>query len=286
MQRISRWIPAIPKRNAVWHDRDRELHILMTWFDMKPQRPIALTGPKGCGKTSLVIEACARRGRPLVRINGHRDMTAQDMIGSWIIQQDKSMAWLDGPVPAAMRNGAILLIDEFDRIPSGSLSVLQAVLEGAPLTIPETGDVLEPSPSFAVAACCNSVGDTTGGYSAAFSVDEATLDRFEIVLRIGLPEPEEIREIVASHVPGLPNETYDKLTVFHSALVAAAQEEALREIPSLRRIIALARLLAAGVDIPDAVQASYSDRLHPTEAAAVASHADRVFGGIFDIKKK
>lgn len=278
MNRISRWSASVPMRHHAWYDRDKELTLLETWFKMDPQRPVAFTGPKGCGKTSLFVEAAARAQRKLIRVNGHRDMTAQDLVGSWVIQQDKSMAWLEGPVPAAMQCGAILLIDEFDRIPSGSLSVLQAVLEGAPLTVPEIGETIHPQPGFAIAACCNSIGDASGGYTATVAVDEATLDRFELVIRIDLPSEQEIKNIIKLHVPTIKPDVLNRVVAFHMGLINAAAHDALREAPSLRRAIAMARWLNAGMPADRAVQACYTDRLHASEKVSALAYATRIFG--------
>lgn len=289
VNRLSRWNPAVPPANPAWYNR-KEMSILLHWMHMTPQRPIALTGAKGCGKTSLITEACHRANRKMIRVNGHRDMTAQDLIGVWNLQQDKTLVWQDGPVPAAMRSGAVLLIDEFDRIPSGSLSVLQAVLEGAPLTIPETGEVIYPEKGFAIAACCNSVGTTSNGYTATFTVDEATLDRFEIVMRITFPSAGEIKQIIALHVPEISNDDLNKVVEYHMMLTKAALDfEALREVPSLRRAIALARWLASyrsngKVDPVHMACICYTDRLDPAEGSAVATIADKIFAKSADAK--
>lgn len=278
ISRVNRWNPTVPPAFPAWYNRDEELQLLLTWMNMKPQRPLALTGPKGCGKTSLIIEACHRANRKLLRINGHKDMLAQDLIGIWSLQQDKSLVWQEGPVPAAMRCGAVLLIDEFDRIPSGTLSVLQAVLEGMPLTIPETGDIIHPEQGFAIAASCNSVGDSSGGYSATFAVDEATLDRFEVVYRVDPPTKTEIERIMKLHVPHISAAACEQVVKYHMQLVAAHADGTLREPPSLRRIIAMARWICAGVDPVLAAKMCYTDRLDAAEGSAVAALADRHLG--------
>lgn len=43
---------------------------------------LMLTGPTGCGKTTGVMQFCARINWPVRRINGHRDTLVTNIIGT------------------------------------------------------------------------------------------------------------------------------------------------------------------------------------------------------------
>jgi len=275
---VSRWRAVVPAPCKGWVGRAAELGALADWMSHPEDGPCMLAGPKGSGKTSLLREACARAGRTMLRINGHRDMAASDLIGTWIVRSDRSLAWNDGPLPAAMRAGAVLLVDESDRIPSGTASCMQAVLEGGgePLTIPETGEIVHPAPGFRIVATANSVGDSTGGYAAAVAVDEATLDRYDLVMHVDPMQGAELEKLARGAAPLI---TADKLTLalsYHASLTAAAAAGDLRSTPSPRRLRAFARLLSRGWQAEAAAAAAYSDRLDPAEAEAVRSILTRL----------
>lgn len=75
------------------------------------QLPLMLKGPTGCGKTRFVEFMAARLGRPLVTVPCHDDTSAADLLGRWLVQGGDTV-WQDGPVSRAVREGAILYLDE------------------------------------------------------------------------------------------------------------------------------------------------------------------------------
>ena len=74
------------------------------------QIPVLLKGPTGCGKTRFVAAMAHKLGRPLITVACHEDLTASDLIGRYLIQGDETV-WVDGPLSAAVRHGAILYLD-------------------------------------------------------------------------------------------------------------------------------------------------------------------------------
>lgn len=273
---VSRWQFEVPQSMGKnWIGRRQELALLSAWI-AQPDGPCGLTGPKGSGKTALLREAAARAGRVFLRVNGHRDMVSSDLVGSWVTRADRTLAWSDGPLPAAMRAGACLLVDEWDRIPSGTTSVAQAVMEGDSLTIPETGESVSPAPGFCIVASANSIGDRSGGYAATLPVDAATLDRFGLLLRIDPMGKADLRRLIRSHVPACSDAHRESALAYHLALCEAAEKGDLSEIPSPRRLLALCRWVSRGVDPALAVAATYADRLDATEGEAVRALASRM----------
>ena len=70
-----------------------------------------LKGPTGCGKTRFVEYMAWRLKRPLVTVACHDDLTAADLVGRYLIVGGQTV-WMDGPLAAAVRAGAICYLDE------------------------------------------------------------------------------------------------------------------------------------------------------------------------------
>jgi nitric oxide reductase NorQ protein len=73
--------------------------------------PVLLKGPTGCGKTRFVEYMAWRLQRPLVTVACHDDLTTADLVGRYLIVGNETV-WVDGPLAAAVRAGAICYLDE------------------------------------------------------------------------------------------------------------------------------------------------------------------------------
>ncbi len=73
--------------------------------------PVLLKGPTGCGKTRFVEYMAWRLQRPLITVACHDDLTTSDLVGRYLIVGDATV-WMDGPLTAAVRAGAICYLDE------------------------------------------------------------------------------------------------------------------------------------------------------------------------------
>ena len=73
--------------------------------------PVLLKGPTGCGKTRFVEYMAWRLRRPLVTVACHDDLTTADLVGRYLIVGSQT-TWVDGPLTAAVRAGAICYLDE------------------------------------------------------------------------------------------------------------------------------------------------------------------------------
>src|SRR5687768_11852315 len=77
----------------------------------RQELPVLLKGPTGCGKSRLVEHMAARLGRPLVTVACHDDTSAVDLVGRYLVEGG-STVWQDGPLTRAVREGAIVYLDE------------------------------------------------------------------------------------------------------------------------------------------------------------------------------
>ncbi|MDT7605423.1 MAG: nitric oxide reductase NorQ protein, partial [Acidobacteriota bacterium] len=73
--------------------------------------PVMLKGPTGCGKTRFVEHMAWRLRRPLITVACHEDLSSTDLVGRFLLEGEETI-WHDGPLTAAVRNGAICYLDE------------------------------------------------------------------------------------------------------------------------------------------------------------------------------
>ena len=73
--------------------------------------PLMLKGPTGCGKSRFVEYMADQLGRPLISVACHDETSAVDLMGRYLVKGGETL-WQDGPVTRALREGAILYLDE------------------------------------------------------------------------------------------------------------------------------------------------------------------------------
>ena len=149
--------------------------------------PVFITGLSGNGKTLMVEQACAKAKRECFRVPISKLTDEEDLIGGFRLV-DGETVWFDGPVPEAMRRGALLLLDEADQ-GTENLMCLQGVLEGKPLLLKKINEIVKPAAGFNIIATANTKGkgDEAGRFIGANIMNEAFLDRFPITLEQEYP---------------------------------------------------------------------------------------------------
>ena len=201
--------------------------------------PTYITGLSGNGKTMMVEQACARANREYVRVQITPETDEDDLIGGFRLVNGETV-FNKGPVIKAMERGAILLIDEIDR-GSNKIMCLQGVLEGKPILIKKTGEVVSPSNGFNVIATANTKGKGSddGRFIAATIIDEAFLERFTITLEQPYPSAAIERKIVVKHMEKfqcVDNDFAELLTVWSETIRKTFEDGGVDEIVSTRRL--------------------------------------------------
>lgn len=202
--------------------------------------PTFISGQSGNGKTMMVEQVCANLGRQMVRVQISPETDETDLIGGFNLI-DGNTKFIHGPVIMAMKVGAILLIDEIDR-GSNKLMCLQGILEGKPVLIKKTGEIIHPAPGFNVVCTANTKGKGSddGRFSAATIIDEAFLERFVIAVNQSWPSAAAERKIVLKHMEkaGIPvDSTFcENLVNWANIVRATFDSEGIDEVVSTRRI--------------------------------------------------
>lgn len=220
---------------------------MLAWASGSLTTSVYISGPAGSGKTSLVEQLAARIGHGCTTLSCNSRTEKADIVGYIGLQEGKT-AFIEGPLVRAMRLGEWITFDEGDALPPSVTITLNRVLEGAPLVIPETGDVIYPHPDFRVAFTGNTRGrgDTTGQYRSRNVQDAAVLDRF-LFVEVGYPESVEELNIVMSKCPNLPEDVAAILVQLAVETRNAHEAGELSAAISTRGIVRIASILESGL---------------------------------------
>lgn len=141
--------------------------------------PCYITGPTGCGKTATVKQVAAMLNYPVYEITGHSRLETPDLIGHFGLVQGNTV-WQDGPLTKAMRSGGFFLVNEMDLLDPSTAAGLNTILDGSPLCIAETAEIVQPHPGFRFIATgnTNGVGDDSGLYTGTLRQNFALQNRF------------------------------------------------------------------------------------------------------------
>lgn len=206
--------------------------------------PIYIVGEKGFGKTFEVEQTCARLNRKMVRIPISIETDQFDLFGGTELIGGNTVN-RDGPVIKAMREGAILLLDEVDR-GSNKLICLQSVLEGKPYFNKNTGEVIYPANGFNIIGTANTRGrGSIDGRYLAQILDEAFLDRFLVILEHSVPSVENEQKIlhnIMESVEIMDESFIENLIKWASQIRLSFKTGAYEETISTRKLVSICKI--------------------------------------------
>jgi MoxR-like ATPase len=219
--------------------------------------PVFIAGLSGNGKTMMVEQACAALKRKYVRVNITEETDEDDLIGGFRLINGETV-WCDGPIPQAMKQGAICLIDEIDR-GSNKLMCLQAVLEGKPLYIKKTGALVYPETGFNILATANTKGrgSEDGRFTGARILDEAFLERFVATMDQPYPSTAVEKKIILNAMEAygkLDGEFADNLVTWSDIIRQTYKDGGVDDLISTRRLVHIARTYGIFADRAKAIE--------------------------------
>ena len=229
------FIPSVDQYFVQWvHFSDIKAIIASNSF-----YPTYVTGLSGNCKTMMIEQACAKAGKHYIRVQITPETDEDDLIGGFRLVNGETV-FAEGPVIKAMKQGALLLIDELDR-GSNKIMCLQGVLEGKPVLIKKTGEVVTPASGFNVMATANTKGKGSedGRFIAANIIDEAFLERFTITMEQPYPTSGTEKRIIVKHMEKFNKkdlEFAELLTIWSETIRKTFEDGGVDDLVSTRRL--------------------------------------------------
>ena len=187
--------------------RDREVELLVAALESGAH--VLLEGPPGTGKSTLLRAVAEQSHVPFVLVEGNAELTPGRLVGHFDPAQVLSQGYspdvfVDGPLVEALRTGALLYVEEVNRVPEETLNVLLTVMSEAELNVPRLGRV-HAAEGFRLVAAMNPF-DAVG----TARISSALYDR-SCRLTMGYQSAQDESRIVALRAPAVDDAWRDRI---------------------------------------------------------------------------
>ena len=182
--------PNVPEIDDTYTFEKISLKKVLQWLDGSFGKNLLLTGPTGCGKSSLIEQVAARLNIEVWRVGAHGKLEFPELLGSTQLvpgamantdgllakagaaisalfkgttDGESVLQWLQrsfsngvvtrfvyGPAVLAAQRGGILLMDEANFLHPSTVGAFNTTLDGGTLLIPDTGEVIVPASPFRI----------------------------------------------------------------------------------------------------------------------------------------
>lgn len=252
-------------------------------------RRVLLQGYHGTGKSTHVEQVAARLNWPCVRVNLDGHVSRLDLVGrdAIVLRDGRQITeFQEGILPWALQRPIALVFDEFDAGRPDVMFVIQRILEqDGRFTLLDQNRVLTPHPAFRLFATANTVGlgNLNGLYHGTQVLNQAQMDRWNVVARLDYLAPDAESAIVLARVPELAQRSDGKATVDAMVGLAALTRNGfvagdVSTVMSPRTVISWAENLMIFDDLARAFRLSYLNKCDPAEHSVVAEYFQRAFG--------
>ena len=206
--------------------------------------PVILKGPTGSGKTRF-IEYMAWKlksespSSPLITVACHEDLTASDLVGRYLIE-DQTTKWIDGPITRAARIGAICYLDEVVEARKDTTVLIPPLTDYRRLLpIEKKGELIEAPEGFMLVLSYN-----PGYQSITKDLKQSTRQRF-VSIEFDYP-PEDIEAKIIEKESGCSTKVASSLALL-AIKVRNLREYGLSEGVSTRLLIYAGSLINRGI---------------------------------------
>jgi cobaltochelatase CobS len=266
-------------------DHDTTMAILVAFAH---NRRLMVQGYHGTGKSTHIEQVAARLNWPCIRVNLDSHISRIDLIGKdAIVLKDGQQVteFREGILPWAIQHPVALVFDEYDAGRPDVMFVIQRILEAdAKMTLLDQNRVIRTHKYFRLFSTANTVGlgDTTGLYHGTQQINQAQMDRWNLVTTLNyLPHDKEV-EIVLAKAPHFDNAEGRK-TVSSMVRVADLTRAGfvagdISTVMSPRTVITWAENTQIFGDLGVAYRMTFLNKCDELERGTVAEYYQRCFG--------
>ncbi len=250
-------------------------------------RRVMVQGLHGTGKSTHIEQVAARLNWPCIRINLDGHISRLDMVGkdAVVIRDNKQVTeFQEGIVPWSLQRPVALIFDELDAARPEVMFVIQRILEReGKFTLLDQNKVISPNPFFRLFATANTIGlgNLNGLYHGTQMINQAQMDRWNIVARLNYLSVEDEVNIVVSRVPSFDNEGGRK-TVASMVAVADLTRKGFTagdtyKLMSPRTVIFWAENFEIFRNLSTAFRLSFLNKCDEAEHSTIAEYYQRCF---------
>ena len=180
----------------------RREEVMVILAALQTGRNVFLEGPPGTSKSTMLKAVVDEIGRPFYWVTGNSDLTATKLLGYF----DPALVLSEGYRPEhfeygaltlAMKEGGILYVEEFNRLPDDTSNVFVTAMSERAIPVPRLGTV-KARPDFCVVASLNPYDDI-----GTLRISRALRDRF-CSMWMDYQDKDEEKEIVSRQIAGGP----------------------------------------------------------------------------------
>ena len=266
-------------------DRDTTLAIL-SGFNFNKR--VIVHGYHGTGKSTHITQVAARLNWPCIRVNLDSHISRIDLIGkdAIVIKDGKQVTeFKEGVLPWSIQNPIALVFDEYDAGRPDVMFVIQRVLESeGSFTLLDKNKVIKQNDYFRLFATANTIGlgDTTGLYTGTQQINQAQMDRWNIVTNLNYLSLEKEMEIILAKNKNL-NNSKGKEKVSNMIKVASLTRKGfiagdISTVMSPRTVLHWAENAEIFKDIGYAFRVTFLNKCDEVEKNTIAEYYQRCFG--------
>ena len=277
------YVPDIDKHYKF--DRDTTLAIIAGF---KYNKKVIIHGYHGTGKSTHIEQIAARLNWPCIRVNLDSHISRIDLIGkdAIVLKNNKQVTeFQEGILPWSMQNPVALVFDEYDAMRPDVAFLMTKVLEAeGGLTLLEKNKVIKPNNYFRLFATANTIGlgDTTGLYTGTQQINQAQLDRWNIVTTLNYLSLENEMEIILAKNKNF-NNSKGKEKISNMIKVASLTRKGfiagdISTLMSPRTVLHWAENTQIFKDIGYAFRVTFLNKCDEIEKNIIAEYYQRCFG--------
>lgn len=170
-------------------------------------RHVLLQGPPGTGKSTMLRAVADAAEVGIVFVEGNAELTPARLLGTHDPSRVLDGGWgpetfVDGPLLTAVREGALLYIEEFNRVPEDTLNLLVTALAEREVAVPRVGTItaaagfllvgaMNPFDDIGTARVSEAIADRCCRVAVGY---QSARDETEVVVREAGPTPARVRE--------------------------------------------------------------------------------------------